>query len=353
MLELCLNRLRPTLSGHEVEVIVVDDNPDHPISRSILAPRWARVVRSRANLGYSGACNLGVEAARGDRIVFVDSDIVATKGWLDALLLAAAENPKAGAIGSKILDLSSGRIVAYGAAMHVVDTIHPYRGARADYRLTMTNRHFQLVPSGTMLIKRDIFRSIGGFDLVFRNAFCDFDLSMKLQQMGRGGIVSAGSLVYHRGAVSGAIRHAYYADTKSLFFHRWSSQLNAQGLNFLEDACRLLRAERSMATKPFLAINLSSSLSWSDYIDTAESALGIDVVQSYSFPAIERNASHIRLEDRLDWQTCRLKLPIIYFVDRFGALASNFYWFLHRPTSEDIVIDRNGNACRLQEMVTT
>jgi GT2 family glycosyltransferase len=351
ILALCLAQMLPTLSGHNVEVVVVDDNPDRPISRTSLAPRWVRVVRSKANLGYSGACNLGVDAARGSHIVFVDSDIVPTKGWLTELLKTSSEVPEAGAIGAKILDLSSGAIVAYGASIYGVDTVHPYRGNGANYTLTLQNRNFQLVPSGTMLIRRELFQSLGGFDPVFRNAFCDFDLSMKLSRAGFPGYVSSKSLVYHRGTVAGAIRHASYADTKALFFKKWSTEIREDGLQFLEDSCRLLSSQGIDTTKQFLAVNLSSSLNWPGYVEAARSVLAARIVQYYSVPAIERNASHVRLEDHLDWQTCRLRTPIIYFVDRYRSIARNFYWFSHRPTKNDIVIDRNGNALAVRSLL--
>jgi GT2 family glycosyltransferase len=344
ILELCLSQILPTVRDYDVEVIVVDDNPDRPLARKALAPRSVRLLRSPRNLGYGGACNLGVDAARGAQVLFVDSDIVPVTGWLDCLLRTAREKPTAGAIGAKILDLSAGGIVAYGAAIHGVDTVHPYRGNRATYSLASQSSDFQLMPSGTLLMSREAFQRIGGFDPIFRNAFGDFDLAMKLWEAGTPARICADAVVYHRGAVSGSVRHSNYADTKALFFKRWSSKIQENGLRFLEDACCLLRSRHQLSRKPFLAANLSSSLNWADYLQAASAALNINIVQTYSFPPPERNLSHIRLEDSLDWATCRLRTPILYLVDRFRSLFNNHYWFLHRPLSTDIVIDRNGNA---------
>src|ERR1044071_7446808 len=62
MLSLCLRQLLPTLRGHDVEVIVLDDNPERRTARAALGPRAIRVVRAPSNIGYSAACNLGVDA---------------------------------------------------------------------------------------------------------------------------------------------------------------------------------------------------------------------------------------------------------------------------------------------------
>ena len=344
MLSLVLEHLLPTLSSANTEIIVVDDNPNRPLSGLRMPRDKVTIARPAANLGYSGACNFGVDLAKGDRLVFLDSDAVPTPGWLNYLVQTAKRIPTARAISAKILDSSTGKIVAFGAAIHGVDTIHPYRGAASDFPLTCSDCRFQLIPSGTMLIDRVLFDQVGRFDPTFRNAFGDFDLCMRLSRVKRPVYVSARAIVYHRGSVSGQVRHAHYPDTKALFFKKWAQELDYDGLRFLKAACSLLKRRDRNTEKRYLAVNLSSSLFWEDYIETAREALNLQLVQCYSLPANQRNASHIRLEDRLDWHTCRLQVPILYFLDHFTALASNQFWFVHRAAKADIVIDRNGNV---------
>jgi len=347
ILSLCLRQLLPTLRGHDVEVIVVDDNPERRTERSALGPRSIRVIRAPANIGYAAACNLGADAARGKHVVFMDNDIIVTPKWLEEMLATASRNRRAGGIQAKILDLSTGGLFGYGASFHGVDTVHPYRGNVADHPLTAEDRQFQIITSGTLLMERALFRRLGGFDPLLRNSFCDFDLAMKMACAGRRGMVSARALVFHRGSVAGVARYAHYADTKANFFKRWGSEIEYDGLRFLSDGCSLLLRDGSLPTTPFLAVNLSSTLHWEDYVDAAVKALGIRTVQRYSFGAMERNLSHIRIEDRLDWSTCRLRVPILYFVDRYFSVTANHYWFSRRATSKDVVIDRNGNAARV------
>jgi GT2 family glycosyltransferase len=350
MLSLCLRQLLPTLRGHDVEVIVVDDNPERQIARAALGPRSIRIIRASSNGGYSAACNLGADAAHGKHLVFLDCDIVVTRGWLEELLATASRNTRAGGIAAKLLDLSTGGIFAYGASFHGVDTVHPYRSNAADYPLAAEDRGFQVISSGTMLIERAFFRRLGGFDPLLRNSFSDFDLAMRMWSAGRSGVVSAGAVVFHRGSVAGVARHAHYADTKAQFFKRWAAEIEYTGLRFLSDACRLMRDDAPLPSTPFLVVNLSSTLYWTDYVDAAADALGVRIVQRYSFGALERNLSHIRLEDHLDWNTCRLRVPILYFVDRFSSVAANHYWFTHRAMTTDVVVDRNGNAARVASL---
>ena len=61
------------------EVVVVDDGSTDA-TPAVLAERdWTRVVR-RANGGRAAAKNSGVEAARGDVVLFLDDDVIATPG---------------------------------------------------------------------------------------------------------------------------------------------------------------------------------------------------------------------------------------------------------------------------------
>jgi GT2 family glycosyltransferase len=351
MLSLCLRQLLPTLRGHDVEVIVVDDNPERRTARAALGPRSIRVIRAPFNGGYSAACNLGADAARGKHLVFLDCDVVVTRRWLDELLGTASRHRRAGGVSAKLLDLSTGAIFAYGASFHGVDTVHPYRGNAADYSLAAEDREFQVISSGTMLIERAFFRRLGGFDPLLRNSFSDFDLAMKMWSAGRTGVVSARAVAFHRGSVAGVARHAHYADTKAQFFKRWGAEIEYGGLRFLTDACRLMRDDGPPPSTPFLAVNLSSTLYWTDYVDAAAAALDVRIIQRYSFGALERNLSHLRLEDHLDWNTCRLRVPILYFVDRFSSVAANYYWFTHRAVTTDVVVDRNGNSARVASLL--
>jgi hypothetical protein len=280
----------------------------------------------------------------------MDSDIVVTPRWLEELLATASRHRRAGGIAARILDLSTGGIFAYGASFHGVDTVHPYRGNVADYPLAAAERQFQIVSSATLMMGRAFFRRLGGFDPLLRNSFSDFDLAMKMSREGCRGVVSGGSIVFHRGSVAGAARHAHYADTKAQFFKRWGAEIEYDGLRFLADACRLVTQDGPLPKTPFLAVNLSSTLHWEDYVRTAADALGIRIVQRYSFGALERNLSHVRIEDKLDWNICRLRVPILYFVDRYSSIKANHYWFSRRAVPTDMVIDRNGNAARISTL---
>lgn len=94
-LEVALASIAPQARAAGAEIVVVDD--DGP-SRTVhdLAERFgARYEPHPRPLGLNVARNTGVERSHGELVAFVDDDVEVCAGWLDALLLAAREHPRA------------------------------------------------------------------------------------------------------------------------------------------------------------------------------------------------------------------------------------------------------------------
>jgi GT2 family glycosyltransferase len=75
--------------AQELEVVVVDDgstdNTRALLDELVAADRRVRVVATGGRIGVSGARNVGVRAARGERLLFTDHDDLVGEGWLAAM----------------------------------------------------------------------------------------------------------------------------------------------------------------------------------------------------------------------------------------------------------------------------
>ena len=350
LLDLCLRNLFETLDGVDCEVLVVVDNPQQESLRpSTHGP--VRLLHPGVNLGYSGACNLGAHDARGRNLVFVDSDIIPQRGWLTALSTTLhAKNRNIGGVAAKLLDLSRGRVAYFGLAFHEVDVMKPFQHNRADLPFVCVDRPFQTVNSGLFMTRRETFADVGGFDEQLFNAYLDLDFCLKLQQDGLQTWVAADALGYHRGGVSGAIRHAMHSDVKALFFRKWGGAIRNDALEILHSSARAFAESRPLSGGDVLAINLSSTLFHADYMEAVTSAIPLRPVTMYNVPGRDRALQAIRLEERLSWDVCRARLPIFYFLDDFSQVEDNHYWFLHRADPGDIIADRHGNVLAMEEL---
>src|ERR1700751_3800132 len=93
-LEVALSSIAEQATTAGAEVLVVDDGGDTPRARALADRFGARYAPHALPRGLNVARNTGVESSSGELIVFVDDDVRAAPGWLDALTRAAAEHPE-------------------------------------------------------------------------------------------------------------------------------------------------------------------------------------------------------------------------------------------------------------------
>lgn len=99
-----LNSIRENNSYSNIEIIVVDNG-----SSENLVPSWmkkypdANFIRSNINLGFAGGNNLGLTAATGDYLFFVNNDTAFTPGLINTLINTIEANPIFGAISPMLL----------------------------------------------------------------------------------------------------------------------------------------------------------------------------------------------------------------------------------------------------------
>jgi GT2 family glycosyltransferase len=91
-LDVALASIVPQARGANVEVLVVDDGPSDA-TKETAARHGARYVATTPPGGLNAARNLGLDATDADLVIYVDDDVRAQDGWLDAILAAAAAHP--------------------------------------------------------------------------------------------------------------------------------------------------------------------------------------------------------------------------------------------------------------------
>jgi hypothetical protein len=93
-LRVALASIAPQAARAAAELVVVDDAGPSERTRRLAERFGARYEPHPAPLGLNVARNTGVERSSGELVVFVDDDVEAPDGWLQALLAAAREHPE-------------------------------------------------------------------------------------------------------------------------------------------------------------------------------------------------------------------------------------------------------------------
>lgn len=157
------------------------------------------MIRNDQNLGFGKACNQGTRVAQGKFLFFVNPDVELKQNSARELLNVAQVNADAGAIVPR-LTFPDGRFQASCRKFPTMYTILFSRGSIAGRFLSwlgVSVSHEYTLPdypvvtqvdavAGTaLLVDRELFQKIAGFDERFFLYMEDTDLSLRLVQSGK------------------------------------------------------------------------------------------------------------------------------------------------------------------------
>jgi GT2 family glycosyltransferase len=207
----CLEHLAAQ-TFRDFETLVIDNaSPDPGDAQAAAGFAGVRVIRNAENLGFAGAGNQGAALARGRWFVLLNPDAYPEPGWLEALMAAAARRPEVSSFTSRqMMADEPGLLDGLGDVMSIWGI--PYRGG---YMRPDTGQAFEgevFSPCGAaMMIRRELFLSLGGFYEVF---FCyseDVDLGYRLQLAGEPTVLVPDAVVQHVGSASTGGRKSEFA----------------------------------------------------------------------------------------------------------------------------------------------
>jgi len=161
---------------HDYEIICVDDGSTDDSVAILDEYRQHVTVIRQANAGQGTARNAGVRQASGRYVAFIDQDDRWYPWKLEQQAVAIEHRPEAVLVhcNSDRMD-SEGRVVQRGA------TLAEYSGAMESPLGRLLGEGL-ILPSA-MLVRRDAFERVGGFDHALRG-YEDFDLCARLKQEG-------------------------------------------------------------------------------------------------------------------------------------------------------------------------
>lgn len=205
----CLNALLETIEVGKTEIIIVDNasTDDTPKWLHDFSKKWPhiKVLRQKENLGFAKACNIGAKIARGKYLLFLNNDTVPLRDWLDELLQAIESDNRIGIVGSKLL-FPDNTIQHAGVAIantpNRISPFHIFYKKPSNYSPANIKRYLQVVTGACMLVKKDLFQELGGFDETFINGYEDVDFCLRAVEKGYKVLYNPKSVLYHYESVT-------------------------------------------------------------------------------------------------------------------------------------------------------
>ncbi len=202
----CLRAIAASATATPFEVIVADDASDDPELWRLAAIPGLRLVRNPHNLGFLLNCNAAARLARGSYLLFLNNDTEPLPGYLDALVRLAQARPDAGLVGSRLL-FPDGRLQEAGGIVWQDGTGWNYgRGDDPSLPQYNTVRDVDYVSGASILLRRDLFEALQGFDPAFAPAYYeDTDLAFRIRARGLRVLLQPASTVIHHEGLSHGI----------------------------------------------------------------------------------------------------------------------------------------------------
>jgi O-antigen biosynthesis protein len=213
----------------ECEVILVDNgSTDGTAAFLAMLDAPFCVISNAQNLGFARACNQGAAAARGDYLIFLNNDTVPQPGWLAALRVAITGPSVPTVVGGRLL-FPDDTVQHAGLGFNArYEPVHLFYGEEADGPA----QHSRPVPAVTgacLMVARERFLTLGGFDEGYINGFEDLDFCCRVRKDGGTIWYEAGSVVYHFESASDG-RYRSDAANYERFQERWADWLAADPL---------------------------------------------------------------------------------------------------------------------------
>ena len=211
LLRNCIDGLLNKTRYSNMEVIIVDNESCEPETleylHSLQAEERVRILRIEGVFNHSAFNNRAVSLATGDFIGFINNDIeVIDPGWL-AEMVSRASQPGVGAVGAKLYYRDdtiqhAGVILGMGGTAGHIHRHFPRSHDGYMYRLQLV-QNLSCVTAACMIMRRDVFVEVGGFDQVnLMASYNDVDLCIRIGQAGYNIVWTPYAELYHLEAAS-------------------------------------------------------------------------------------------------------------------------------------------------------
>ncbi|MDM8527921.1 glycosyltransferase [Anaerolineales bacterium HSG24] len=211
ILNACISSILDITSYSNYEIIIVDNGSNEPATRqyykTLAIHDNIKIVEYPAPFNYSALNNVGVSHASGDILLFLNNDTeILEADWLDELV-SWVERPEIGIVGAKLLRPDetiqhAGVIMGIGHCDHIFNNQVEYQASV--YGLAEWYRNFAAVTGACLMMQRDLFDEVGGFDETYKVSWSDVELCLRVKTAGYDILYTPfARLLHHEGASRG------------------------------------------------------------------------------------------------------------------------------------------------------
>lgn len=203
----CVKTIQKYLPQNYYEIIIVDNGSTDNSKNIFSKLKSIKYIYNSHNLGFSKANNIGAKQAVGNYLLFLNSDMELIDSSLVEMAKYLENHSEIGAIGPQFLNTDH---TIQGSIMPPQTPLNAFKeywlgktGSYSKYFLKNTTI-VSSISGGAILIKKDIFNKIDGWDERYFFYYEDLELCRQVRKLGKDIVYYPKSKIIHRHGASGS-----------------------------------------------------------------------------------------------------------------------------------------------------
>lgn len=185
----CLSSIRRKIDPELIsEIIIVNNDKEENLEEIKDNFPEINIIEREKNIGFGAANNLAAKEALGRYLFFLNPDCEIINCDIKKIIFDMEKDAKIGIIGGQLLG-KKGEIQQWGAGIEasLLNLIRNNTGFSKSRKIWKSEKKItsDWVAGTAMIIKKDLFQKVGGFDEKFFMYFEDMDLCGRIRKIGR------------------------------------------------------------------------------------------------------------------------------------------------------------------------
>ena len=225
----CVFSVRKKLFSFPHEIIIINNDTDK--NDFSFLDKKEKIFRMKKNIGFGPAINYGVKQATGKYLFFLNPDSIIIDDGFQKIIEIFQNNPGIGVVGLKLVNENNqAEIWNAGENITLFSFVKNNLSARPNSNILSASNLKKVgwVSGAALLIRKDLFEKISGFDENFFMYYEDIDLCKRVTQFGFDIIFSPQIKIKHFGGRSFRDKKdqkKYYYQSQEYFFRKYYGRI--------------------------------------------------------------------------------------------------------------------------------
>ena len=197
--------------------IIISDNGSEDGSTELIRRRFPSItiIENGENLGFGSALNRGLAVAKGDYLLFLNSDLKLNPMCVGELVKLLESDSNTGGAIPKILYINQKNTInSLGVLINYTGIAYPNLLGQKDLGW---EKPFESACGGIFMLRKEVYETVGGFDEDLFLYHEDHDLSWRIRLAGWSLKVAPKAIMYHHYKFNKGVLKYYSSEKNRLY----------------------------------------------------------------------------------------------------------------------------------------